>query len=115
MHLDMSGCNLGSHVVQIGEAFATSRTLQSVHLDQNEISAEVKQELYDKLRIRLGCRKTKVEIAEEMVEREVEFEEDASPRRLIANSARAAKKVDIKSHEAKLHDLKRNQLKMECT
>lgn len=33
IHLDLSGCNLGSHVVRLGEALATSSTLQSIHLD----------------------------------------------------------------------------------
>ena len=32
VHLDMSGCNLGPHIVEIGPAIAKSLTLQSVHL-----------------------------------------------------------------------------------
>jgi hypothetical protein len=69
IHLDLSGCNLGSHVVRIGEALATSSTLQSIHLDSNQIPAEAKQALFDRLRIRLAVRKTKAEIEQEMQER----------------------------------------------
>lgn len=32
VHLDLSGCNFGVHIVEIGQAISQSTTIQSVHL-----------------------------------------------------------------------------------
>ena len=60
VHLDLSGMNLGHHILTIGPAIAKSFTLQAVHLHQNEFSQEVKDQFYDILRIRLGVRQTRM-------------------------------------------------------
>ena len=46
MHFDLTGCNLGSTVTEIGEALSISRSLQAIHLSFNNIPQSAKKILF---------------------------------------------------------------------
>ena len=61
MHLDLSGCNLGPRIEEIGQALSLSVSLQAVHLSFNGITDEQKETLFNQLRVNSKARKNKAQ------------------------------------------------------
>ena len=51
MHFDLTGCNLGGAVTELGEALSLSRSLQAIHLSFNSIPQSAKKILFDTIRV----------------------------------------------------------------
>ena len=62
MHLDLTGCNLGRRISDLAPALGKSVSLQAVHLSQNEIPNDVKEELFNRMNINKHTRMTRPQI-----------------------------------------------------
>jgi len=100
VHVDLSGCNLGSNVLLLAPALFKSLTLLSIHLHQNNIPADAREELLSIFRVRLESRMNKSELQIEA-------------KKMIMGSSDCTE-VDVSEFEEKLARLKKEQMRQEA-